>query len=142
MLDKELAKDIPIAERGDFLRDNCDAVESVTYSRTYTSEELAKQRETLTEVSIKIADIEEKKKEKAKHFKELLEPLVKERTQCVERLKSKSEVVTEDCYKFYDEETNSIGFYNDDGDLVYSRPAFPNEMQKTIYANLRTGTND
>lgn len=142
MLDKELGKDIPIEERGEFLKDNCDAVEKVTYSKTFTSEELAKQRETLTEVSIKIADIEEEKKENAKHFKELLEPLTKERSLCVERLKSKSEVVSEDCYKFYDEETNMVGFYNDDGDLVYSRPAFPNEMQKTIYANIRTGTND
>lgn len=142
MLDKELGKDVPIEMREDFLRDNCDAVESVTYSKTYTSEELAKQRETLTEVSIKIADIEEEKKENAKHFKELLEPLVKERGLCVERLKAKSEVVTEDCYKFFDEETKMVGFYNKAGNLVNSRPAFPQEMQKTFFANLRTGTDD
>ena len=58
MLERELGKDIAIEEREQFLRDNCDAVEEVTYSKAFTSEELAKQRENLTEVSIKIAEIE------------------------------------------------------------------------------------
>ena len=63
MLDRELGKDIAIEERAQFLEDNCDAVEDVTYSRAFAPEELALKREQLTDSSIKIADIEEEKKE-------------------------------------------------------------------------------
>ena len=142
MLDKELGKDFAIEEREQFLRDNCDAVEEVTYSQTFTSEELAKQRETLTEVSIKIADIEEEKKQVMDGYKEQLKPLQQEKAEAISNLKSKSHVVTEECYKFYDEETGMVGFYNKEGNLVSSRPAFPNERQKTVFAMLRTGTNN
>ena len=142
MLDKELGRDIAIEEREQFLRDNCDAVEEVTYSRTFTSEELAKQRETLTEVSIKIADIEEEKKQVMDGYKEQLKPLQQEKAEAIGNLKSKSQVVTEECFKFLDEESGMIGFYNKEGNLVSSRPAFPNEMQKTVFAMLRTGTNN
>lgn len=52
-------------------------------------------------------------------------------------------VVEEDCYKFFDEETKMIGFYNKECDLVSSRPAFPDELQKTIFATIRSnGTTD
>ena len=51
--------------------------------------------------------------------------------------------VTEDCFKFFDEESKMIGFYNKQGDLVSSRPAFPDELQKTIFATIRKdGTNN
>ena len=36
-----------------------------------------------------------------------------------------------------------VGFYNREGNLVSSRPAFPNEMQKSIFMEIRkTGTNN
>ncbi len=143
MLERELGKDIAIEEREQFLRDNCDAVEEVTYSKAFTSEELAKQRENLTEVSIKIADIEEEKKQVMDGFKEQLKPLQTEKAEAISNLKSKSQVVTEECFKFLDEESGMIGFYNREGNLVNSRPAFPNELQKTMFSVLRkTGTND
>ncbi len=143
MLDKELGKDIAIEERENFLRDNCDAVEEVTYSKMFTSEELAKQRETLTEVSIKIADIEEEKKQVIDNYREQLKPLQVEKAEAISNLKSKSQVVTEDCFKFLDEESRMVGFYNKEGILVNSRPAFPNELQKTMFSVLRkTGTDD
>ena len=62
MLDRELGKDIALEERAQFLEDNCDAVEDVTYSRAFSPEELAQKREQLTDASIRIADIEEETK--------------------------------------------------------------------------------
>lgn len=140
MLDKELGKDVAIEEREQFLRDNCDAVEEVSYSKLFTPEELAKQRDTLTEVSIKISDIEEEKAEVVKEYKERLAPLMKERAVAIDNLKKKSETKTEECFKFFDEETKMVGFYNREGQLVNSRPAFPNEMQRTVFQMARTGT--
>ena len=143
MLDKELGKDIALEERASFLEDNCDAVEEVTYSRAFEPEELALKREKLTDASIKIADIEEEKKEVMDGFKERLKPLQEQKADAIKALRDKSQTVTEKCYKFLDEETKMVGFYNKEGNLVSSRPAFQKELQKTIQMYIRkNGTNN
>ena len=143
MLDRELGKDIALEERAGFLEDNCDAVEEVTYSRAFEPEELALKREQLTDASIKIADIEEEKKEVMDGYKEKLKPLQTQREDAIKALRDKSQTVTEKCYKFLDEETKMVGFYNKEGNLVSSRPAFQKELQKTIQMDIRkNGTNN
>lgn len=143
MLDKELGKEYPLEQREQFLNDNSDDVEKVSYSKAFSPEELAKQREDLTDAAIKLADIEEQKKEANAHFKELMKPLEQKKAVAIKNLKDKAMVVEEDCYKFFDEETKMVGFYNKEGDLVSSRPAFPDELQKTIFAAIRSnGTTD
>ena len=143
MLDKELGKDIALEERASFLEDNCDVVEEVTYSRAFEPEELALKREQLTDASIKIADIEEEKKEVVDGFKERLKPLQEQKADAIKALRDKSQTVTEKCYKFLDEETKMVGFYNKEGNLVSSRPAFQRELQKTIQMDIRkNGTSD
>lgn len=143
MLDKELGKEYPLEKREQFLSDNSDDVEKVSYSKAFSPEELAKQREDLTDAAIKLADIEEQKKEANAHFKELMKPLEQKKAVAIKNLKDKAMVVEEDCYKFFDEETKMVGFYNKEGDLVSSRPAFPDELQKTIFAEIRSnGTTD
>lgn len=142
MLDRELGKDVPIEGRAQFLEDNCDAVEEVTYSRAFTPEELAVKREMLTDSSIKIADIEEEKKEVMDDFKKRLEPLNTQKNEAIKALREKSQTVTEKCYKFLDEETKMVGFYNKEGSLVNSRPAFPKELQRTIQMELRRNGTD
>ena len=143
MLDRELGKDIAIEERAQFLEDNCDAVEDVTYSRAFAPEELALKREQLTDSSIKIADIEEEKKAVMDSIKERLKPLQEQKDEAIKALREKSQTVTEKCYKFLDEETKMVGFYNKEGNLVSSRPAFQKELEKTIMMELRkNGTNN
>lgn len=144
MLDKEMFNDIRMEDRAQYLRDNCDAVEEITYSKSFSSEELAEQRETLTDLSIKIADIEDELAEAKSHYKELLKPLREQKAVAIENLKKKAQVVTEECCKFFDEETKMIGYYNDEGKLVNSRPAFPNEMQGNLFRIKcpKTGTDN
>lgn len=123
MLDKEMFNDINLEDRAQYLRDNCDAVEEITYSKSFSSEELA---------------------EAKSHFKELLKPLREQKAVAIENLKKKAQVVTEECCKFFDEETKMIGYYNDEGKLVNSRPAFPNEMRGNLFRiNVpKTGTDN
>jgi hypothetical protein len=142
MIKKELGKEYSLEEREEFLSNTCDGTEDVSYSRVFTPEELAKQRELLTDASIKLADIDEKKKAAMDDFKEQAKPYAEQRTKAINALRTKSEAVTETCYKFFDEETMMVGFYNKEGNLVSSRPAFQNEMQKTMFADLREGTNN
>ena len=143
MLDSELAKNVPLEDRAQVLEDSCDAVEDVTYSKPFTPEELALKREQLTDASIKIADIEEEKKTVMDGYKEKLKPLQAVKDDAIKALREKSQTVTEKCYKFIDEESKTAGFYNKEGILVYSRPMFKQELQKTIFSVIRsTGTED
>ena len=76
-------------------------------------------------------------------FKERLKPLNETKGEAIKALREKSQTVTEKCYKFLDEETKMVGFYNKEGNLVNSRPAFQKELEKTIQMELRkTGTNN
>jgi hypothetical protein len=76
-------------------------------------------------------------------FKEQAKPDTEQRQKAIDALRTKAETVTEVCYKYFDEDTKMVGFYNKEGNLVNSRPAFPNEMQKTMFQVLRKdGTNN
>lgn len=141
---RELGKDIQQGEaRRQFLADNADAVEKKEYMRHYTPEELLKLKESLSETCISINDIEEELKEVKKEYKDRLEPLLNKKKEALEGLKKKAELVEEDCYKFIDEDAKEIGYYNQNGDLIESRPAYSEEIQKTIFQVLRkNGTED
>lgn len=143
-MDRELGKDIEAgARRIDFLESNCDKIEEKGYMKRFTPEQLAQMKEGLSETDIEINDIEEEKKEVVKDFKARLEPLTDERKRLLKCLKNKAEYVTEKCYKFVDPETREVGYYNQEGDLIESRPAYPKEMQANIFQiNRKTGTND
>lgn len=133
-MQQSLGKEILNAEdRRMFLKDNCETVEKVTYMKRFSTDELNEMKESLSDLSIRMNDIEEEKKEMAKDFKFQLEPLVNEKKRVLEGLKKKSEEVEEPCFKFVDEETRMVGYYNNEGDLVYSRPAFGNELQGNLF---------
>lgn len=98
--------------------------------------------ETLAEVSITINDIEIEKKEAMDEFKERLKPLNEEKQELLDHIKRGSEFVeNEECAKILYHEEKMAGFYNKLGELVYSRPIMPQEMQKTVFSiNRKTGT--
>ena len=141
-MDKFLGQDIPEKDRWQFLRDNADAVEEVGYTRRFTPEELAQKKEELAEVSIQINDIELEKKEAMETFKERLKPLNEEKQELLDHIKKGSEYRSgEECAKILYHEERMAGFYNRLGELVYSRPIMPQEMQRTTFSiNRKTGT--
>ena len=143
-MEKLLGQTIPEQERWQFLQDNADAVESIGYTHRFTPEELAQRKEALAENSIKINDIEEEMKSKMKSYRENLKSLNQKKKKLLEQIKGGSEYRDqEECAKFIDHEERMVGFYNKLGELVYSRPIMPQEMQKTIFSiNRKTGTQD
>ena len=141
---RELGKDIQQGEaRKQFLADNADKVEKKEYMRNFTPEELLKLKEELSETCISINDIEEELKAVKTEYADKLKPLLTKKKEALEGLKKKAELVEEDCYKFIDEENREVGYYNQNGDLIESRPAYSEELQQTIFSVLRkTGTED
>lgn len=137
-----LGQDYPEAARAQFLENNCDAVEEIGYTRRFTPEEMNQKKEELANASIKINDLEVTKREVIKEMKDKMKTPLEERKQLLQEIKQKSEYVLEECYKFIDQEERVVAFYNKFGELVSSRPIMPQEMQKTIYRSIKTGTED
>lgn len=141
-MEREIGKNIPQGDRRiSFLKDNCEKVEQKGYMKRFTSEQLAQMKEQLSEVAIKIDDVETEKKVVMDGFKEQLKPLNEERATILQGLRNKAEHVTELCYKFVDLENREVGYYNEDGDLIESRPAYADELQINMF-QTKTGTND
>ncbi len=142
-MERELGKEFKDKEqRVKFLRDNSDGVEKKGYMKMYTHEQLLQMKEMLSEVAIDINDIDEERKTIMSEFKERLKPLNEEKKHLLTGLKNKAQHVNEDCFKFIDTESRVVGFYNQDGDLVESRPAYAEELQTNIFQINRTGTNN
>jgi hypothetical protein len=141
---RELGKDIQQGEaRKQFLADNADAVEKKEYMRHFTPEELLRKKEGLSETCISINDIEEELKEIKQQYAEKLKPLIETKKRVLGELKKKAELVNEDCYKFIDAEAREVGYYNQNGDLIESRPAYSEELQTTMFQVIRnTGTDN
>lgn len=139
-MDKQLGGHLLPSERKQFLVDNCEKIENVGYMKNFTEEELLLMKNRLSDVSININDISLEKAEVNQTFKDQLKPFEKEKSSLLTNLKQKAVFVDEECYKFVDEETEMVAFYNVVGDLVSSRPMLPTEKQKTIFRLDKTGT--
>ena len=141
-MDKFLFQEIPEEERWRVLQDNADSVEKIGYTHRFSPQELAQKKESLSEVSISINDIEIEKKESMNLFKERLKPLTDTKSELLDNIKRGSEYVeNEECVKIIYHDENMAGFFNSLGELVYSRPIMPQEMQKTIYSINRKVAN-
>jgi len=142
IMQRELGKDIlSPQERINFLSDNCDSVENKGYMKRFTPDQLLKMKEGLSDLSISINDIEVEKKQAVKDFGDTLKPLIEEKKEILKGLKNKSEHVTERCFKFIDFDNREVGFYNENGELIESRPAYADELQTNVFQTIRkTGT--
>lgn len=67
----------------------------------------------------------------------------------VSNIKAKSEYVNEVCYRFTDRDARVTEYYNDEGDMIESRPATADELQPTLFQprivvgeQTKTGTNN
>lgn len=142
-MEKTLGKEIKSQlERIQFLKDNCDKVEEKGYMKRFTPEQIWKMKEELAETSIQINDIQEEKKEILKDIKFRTTPLAERKSELLKGIKEKAAYTIEKCYKFIDQESKLVGYYNAEGDLVESRPAMMDELQGTIFQAQRTGTHN
>lgn len=142
-MDKFLGQDVPEEQRWQVISDSADAIEQIGYTRRFTSEELNQKKESLANYSIEINDIEEEKKDAMDVFKDRLKFPSEQKKLLLGQIKESAEFVKEDCAKIIDHESRLVGFYNKLGELVYTRPIMPQEMQKTTFSITRkTGTED
>lgn len=138
-MQRVLGQDIQnLEERQQFLLDNCDkVVEDMEYHKSFDSEELQQKERDFAKKSIRVASLEEEISDFKDKINEELKPLKEETKELLQDIKSKGRMVKEKCYQFLDEEEKMVGFYNSEGLLISSRPATREELQKTVFAELR-----
>lgn len=143
-MERVLGQDIKdMEQRKQFLLDNCDKVEEMEYHKGFESDELQQKERDFAKKSIQIANLEDEIKDFKDKIGEELKPLREETKTLMKDIQRKGRMVKEKCYKFLDEEERMVGFYNEEGILVSSRPATRDELQKTVFADIRKeGTNN
>lgn len=141
MLDTQLGAEFPEVTRVQFLRDNCDQMESIGYTRDFTPEEMDAMKDNLADISIELNDLQIEKKEIVKEINEKMKPKDQRRKALLHNIRTRSEYVNEDCFKFVDHDENMVGYYNSAGLLVSKRRIKPEERQTKIRM-LKSGTND
>lgn len=146
-MQNQLFANVPESERKQYLSDNCDRVEELEYLKPYESEEMNQLKDSYTDVSIQIAKLESEKKKANDEINATLKELKGKAGTTLLYLRNKAEQVTEPCYMFFDADAKLVGYYNEAGKLVSSRPMRPGENQQTVFAvtrteGLKTGTND
>lgn len=139
-MEKELFQGYNSNERKQMLEDNSHAVEKVGYMKSFTPDEITQFKDDLSVVVIELSGITDRKKEILAGFKEEVKPLAEEQSTLLSNIKNKAEYVDEDCYKIVDQEDGMVGFYNNEGTLVESRPIRQDEKQTTIFQIEKNGT--
>lgn len=141
-MQKTLGQDIQdLEQRKQFLIDNADSVVEMDYHKSFDGDELAQKKTDFAEKSIKIAALEEKIKDFKDEVNLELKPLKEETAELLKDIKAKGQLVHEKVYQFLDEEDKMVGFYNSEGLLISSRPATREELQKTVFAEMRQASN-
>mgnify|MGYP003187075918 CR=1 FL=1 len=149
-MDRFLFQDVAdVRERIQLLRDNADATEDLGYTKNIPGPVLDQLKDQLVENNIQLRDVRADKKAANKEFNEQIKHLEEQGDEMTGKLKSRTEYVTESCYKFV--EDDQVGYYNNEGVLVFSRPARPDERQPRLFDKAdfhgdnpykRTGTDD
>lgn len=141
IMEKSLFQEHPESQRAQMLADNADAIESISYTKRFTHEELTDFKHLLSEIAIELDAIEFEKKQIMDKLKTKLKPISEAHKDLLNKIRNKAELIEESCYKMVDEQNDQVGYYNEAGELVYQRPIMPNEKQKTIFSINRNAAN-
>ena len=114
------------------LSEDSDKIEDLNYQKDFTKSEMTEIRKVLGDKMIQLADHEDKLANIKSEFKDKMTPIENEVGKCVGHLRSGSRLVTEKCYKFVDRDGEKVNYYNEDGHLVHTRPATPQDLQLEI----------
>lgn len=128
-------------ERQQFLLDNADSVEKISFKRMLTPEQIADLKDELSEQCIQLKDVKDEKKVHNAMYNERIKNLEKESDRLTEKIREGADSVMEQCYKMIDQEEGMVGYYDKYGILVLQRPVKREERQTTIMQfNRKTGT--
>lgn len=119
-------------ERQEKLSEMSDGVEAFTYQKEFSKSELTEIKDQVAKSLIELSDLEDELTDIKKEYGDKISPYKTELKRLTQFLKVGSRMVTEDCFKLIEVDSQETGFYNEDGILVFSRQCSPDEMQLKI----------
>jgi hypothetical protein len=141
-MDKQLFQEMPPELRAEHLSANCDKIEEFEYSKQFSQEEIDEFKTKLPANMIEV-DKHDAVLQKAKELhKELTKEPKQQINYLLENIRTGRKMVKEQCYKMVDTVEMKTGYYNQEGELVFERPAFPEERQRTTMQIVREATNE
>ena len=120
------------------VRDNAIRKEESTYSTALTQDEIQNIESEHTLNHIKLAKLEEKKKEFMTEYNSEKKPIDEDVKMQLGLIRTGVREVTEDLYLLEDQEEGLMGYYNDRGILIRQRPLRPNEKQFRIITHQKS----
>lgn len=126
------------------IANSVDTHKNFSYMKRFDKQDLNLRRNQLENLSIRIKDMEEEKKEWASNWKDEMKPIKEEYDMVVEELKTKASQIEEDVYMLLEEESKTMYYFNRQGEVVYERPANAGELQPSVFSIKAdfTGTYD
>ncbi|WP_121665264.1 hypothetical protein [Mesonia aquimarina] len=142
-MDKKILQSESPAERLQILKNNAETSEQFTYPKALDANELSKLKDDLTSESIKLAKLDEERKEFLTGLKSKVKPLKASVSANLQKIRSRVEEVEEEVFLMADQEEGMMGYYNAKGELVYQRVLLAEERQFRIVdeSSKNTGTN-
>ncbi len=146
-----MLSEMPIEQREQVLRDNCDQIMERSYTRKFDQAEINEKRADLVNVSIQMQELEQELAEFRATIKGKIKPLSERYGKILDELKSGGEWIKGDCYKFVDDEEKMVAIYTPEGYKIEERPMTQEERQRNVFRALRpsnfgemaaTGTDD
>jgi len=129
---KQFMPELSAKDRMIVLQQNADKAENKTYQKPLTDEEKTARRLELTENSIELFDLREKKKEASKVFKIQIDPLEKANTKLLTEIRTGQASVEGIIFHMANHEDGMMEFYDGEGYLIESRRLLPAEKQGNL----------
>jgi molybdopterin converting factor small subunit len=121
-------------ERLRILQINADKVETTTYEKELTEDELIAKREEFVDNSIVVSKLEDELAEKKKEFKNKIEPVKLVNRALQQEIKTKKKEVKGLLFQMADQVNSMMEVYDETGELVSSRRLRPEEKQTRLQA--------
>lgn len=141
-MEKFLFQDLPLEEREKMVFDNADEVEEISYTRSYNEEERAKMQTEFHSAASRVEDLDEELDSAKSRIKGQKKPIVANMLRLRRAIRYGAESITGKCAKLIDRESGTAGYYTPEGKLVYERPLFDTEKQRTVFEFKRKASNE
>jgi hypothetical protein len=132
-MEKQILQNLSKKNRIDNLQAMAHSVEETTYYKQLSPEELEVRQEKFIANTMKMNDLETKKKAFVESVKSEQKPLSVENTDLLQSLKTKTEKVEGVLYHIDDQDEGMMYSYDEDGNFISSRRLRPDEKQSSIF---------
>lgn len=146
MADKFLFQDEDQKSRIQSLQNTADTVlREKKFYKKLDSDELNFKRKSYTDLSLKLADIEDEKKEVMKDFKDRMDMIKPQVKALGSEVRTGHAQFEGSLYGFVDSSTLMVYFYSESGELIETETRPANQEELGLFSGMRvvkTGTND